>query len=263
MKKTYSTAYGKLTLYRNEMFIGTAFMRGKYWDEKNLILLKKYIDPSRNILEIGGHCGTSSIVYASYLKDSQKVFVYEPQKKMYELLLENIAQNNLEDKIIPFNQAVFCSEETEMRMSSVDLDGCRGAEVRARLEHESFLPCNFGGLPLGGDGERVSATTIDTMPAEVRDNIGFIHCDAQGSENFIFSAAKKTIAKCLPVIYYEDNEALNHPVFRNVVSSYPEYAANSRFSIDDYCVKELGYTKIKNFNGEVETLLIPPPNPLF
>ena len=38
------------------------------------------------------------------------------------------------------------------------------------------------------------------------DNIGYIHCDAQGSENFIFSKALETIKKYRPVIYYENNE---------------------------------------------------------
>jgi hypothetical protein len=36
------------------------------------------------------------------------------------------------------------------------------------------------------------------------ENIGFIHCDAQGSENFIFSKSIDTIRRCRPVILYEN-----------------------------------------------------------
>lgn len=61
---TYNTKYGCISLYKNERFIGSSFNLGKYWDEDTLIKLKKYINPNLNILEIGGHCGTSSIVYS-------------------------------------------------------------------------------------------------------------------------------------------------------------------------------------------------------
>ena len=58
---TFKTKYGTITLYKNELYIRNDFVKGKYWDEDTLLQLKKYIDPTRNILEIGGHCGTSSL----------------------------------------------------------------------------------------------------------------------------------------------------------------------------------------------------------
>src|SRR5579872_2237060 len=105
--ENFQTKYGKITLYSNETYITPFFKRGDYWDIDILLKLKKYIDPNKNILEIGGHCGTSSIVYASFLNSPNVVFVYEPQKCMYDLLKQNIVQNNLQNKIIPHNFAVF------------------------------------------------------------------------------------------------------------------------------------------------------------
>ena len=78
--KSYNTKYGKITLYKNEVGIGKEFNNGKYWDEDTLLKLQKYINPKCNILEIGGHCGTSSIVYANFINDKSCVYVYEPQK---------------------------------------------------------------------------------------------------------------------------------------------------------------------------------------
>lgn len=60
-------------------------------------MLKQYINPERNILEIGGHCGTSSIVYSSFLNNENKLYVYESQLNMYNLLVKNINQNNLQN----------------------------------------------------------------------------------------------------------------------------------------------------------------------
>lgn len=84
--ETYYTKYGLVTLYKNEFYIGQKFKLGEYWDIDTLLLLQNYIDPNRNILEIGGHCGTSSLVYSSFINNTQKIYVYEPQHNLYNLL---------------------------------------------------------------------------------------------------------------------------------------------------------------------------------
>jgi FkbM family methyltransferase len=253
---TYDTNYGKITLYSNEIYIGASFNNGKYWDEDTLSKMKEYIDPTRNILEIGGHCGTSTIVYSSFLDEDKKVFVYEPQKKMFDLLVHNINQNDLQDKIIPYNLGVFCYNG-EGIMNDIDIDG-GGGVVEKRYNEEHFFDCNFGGIGLGGKGENVQLTTIDDMDL---DDIGFIHCDAQGSENFIFSKGIEIITKYRPVILFEDNannEVYGKPLYDNVCKNYPEYSENSLFDIKKYCMETLNYSSfIENFNGSLDILLIP------
>lgn len=250
--KTYSTKYGLITLYKNECYIGKEFERGKYWDEDTLLKLKKYIDPNRDILEIGGHCGTSSIVYASFLNEDKKVYVYEPQKNMYDLLVKNINQNNLQHKIIPFNLGVFCYNG-KASMNNIDLDG-GGGIVSKRYNEEINLNCNFGGIGLGLDGETIDVITIDDMKLN---DIGFIHCDAQGSENFIFSKGIETIAKNRPNILYEDNMRRCKLLYNNVCNSYQMYKENSIFDIEKYCMETLNYSNvIYKFNRSIDNLLI-------
>lgn len=133
--ESYNTKYGIITLYKNEIYIGNSFKSGNYWDEDSLLKLKKYINPNRNILEIGGHCGTSTVVYSSFLDNDKKKFVYEPQRNMYNLLVRNINQNNLQDKIVPNNLGVFCYEGNG-KMNDIDLDG-GGGKVLKRYNEES------------------------------------------------------------------------------------------------------------------------------
>jgi FkbM family methyltransferase len=251
--ETYDTKYGLISLYKNEVYIGNDFKTGGYWDIDSLLKLKEYINPNRNILEIGGHCGTSSIIYASYINEGKKIYVYEPQHNMYNLLVKNIEQNNLIDKIIPYNLGVFCFEG-DGKMNKIDLDG-GGGIVEKRYNEENNLNCNFGGISLGNDGENIKLTTIDNMNL---DDIGYIHCDAQGSENFIFSKGLETIKKNRPVILYEDNVTHGKYLYNNVCKSYPEYKVESVFDISIYCMEELGYSKkIPRFNNGIDTLLIP------
>lgn len=251
--ETYNTKYGLITLYKNETYIVNDFKNGSYWDIDTLFKLKEYIPLTRNILEIGGHCGSSSIIYASFLDVDKKIYVYEPQRNMYNLLVKNINQNNLQDKIIPHNLGVFCYEG-EGKMNDIDLDG-GGGIVSKRYNEEKDLKCNFGGIGLGKNGEDIKLTTIDSMNLN---DIGFIHCDAQGSENFIFSKGLETIKKYRPVILYENYDFYGKYLYDNVCNSYQDYKNESMFNIKKYCMEELKYSKfIDRFNGGIDTLLIP------
>lgn len=253
MTTTYHTKYGLITLYENECYIGGSFKNGHYWNENSFPILKEYINPNRNILEIGGHCGTSSIVYSSFLNDDKKIYVYEPQRNMFHLLVQNINQNNRQNHIIPKNAGVFCYEGIGA-MNDIDLDG-GGGNVARRYNEEIHLGCNFGGVGLGSMGETVHLTTIDNMQL---DDIGFIHCDAQGAENFIFSKGIDTIRKNRPVILYENNEMYGRYLYDNVCKSYPNYKEESTFDIKKFCIEELEYSRfVDKFNGGIDTLLIP------
>ena len=292
--ETYNTKYGLITLYKNDYIIGTDFKNGGYWDIDTLFKLREYIDPNRNILEIGGHCGTSSIIYASFLNNKKnlyepehnmynllveninqnifeiegykktsstiyssflnekKIYVYEPQRNMYNLLVQNINQNNLQNKIIPHNLGVFCFEG-KGKMNNIDFNS--GGVVTKRYDEENNLDCNFGSISLGDDGENINLTTIDNMNL---DDIGFIHCDAEGSENFIFSKGIKTIKKCRPVILYENMDYNGTRLYDNVCKSYPNYKEESMFDIKKYCMEQLNYSSfIDRFNNGIDTLLIP------
>ena len=251
--ETFNTSYGKITLYKNEAYIINSFNNGYYWDIDTLKQLKQYIDPNRNILEIGGHCGTSSIVYSSFLNSENKVYVYEPQFNMYNLLVKNINQNNLENKIISFNAGVFCYNG-EGKMNNIDLDG-GGGVVYKRYNEENNLKCNFGGICLGSNGEIIKLVTIDSMNL---DNIGFIHCDAQGSESFIFSRAIETIKKYRPVILYENNKEYAKYLYYNVCLNYMAWKEEAAFDLKKYCMETLNYSKcIDRYNNSIDTLLIP------
>jgi FkbM family methyltransferase len=251
--ETYTTKYGLITLYKNEVYIGGEFKKGNYFDIDTLLKLQKFINPNRNVLEIGGHCGTSSIIYSYFLNNENKVYVYEPQHNMYNLLVKNINQNNLQNKIIPNNSGVFCFKGNG-KMNNIDLDGGCGV-VSKRYDEENSLGCNFGGIGLGCDGEDITLTTIDDMKLN---DIGYIHCDAQGSENFIFSKGIETITKYRPVILYENKDFYGTYLYDNVCESYPKYKEESIFDIKKYCMDKLKYSYfIDKFNDGIDTLLIP------
>lgn len=245
---TFTTPYGKISLVANDAIIAGEYMKGNYWDIKGLQMLKKYIDPNRNILEIGGHCGTDTIVYASYLNDTSKLFVYEPQKKLYDVLVKNINQNGLSDKVIHHNKAVF-SYNGPGTMDALDLD--TNGVVSRRYTTEKNYGCNFGGVGIGPGGEDVIFTTVDDMP---HTDIGFIHCDAQGAEQYIFSKAQETIKRDRPVIYYENPKTDDGKFIKRVEMAHPDRTEGD-FDVEQFCA-DLGYKRIE-IDDRVNILLVP------
>jgi FkbM family methyltransferase len=252
---TYNTNYGSITLYDNEVYIGKSFKNNIYWNEDVLLKLKNCIDPKKNILEVGGHCGASTIVLSSFLEKDNKVYVYEPQQNLYNVLVKNIEQNNLQNKIIPYNSAIFCYDGVGA-MNNIDMDG-GGGLVTKRYNEEKHLPCNFGGLTLGKDGETVKFKTLD-MLTNTYDNIGLLYCSTQGSESFIFSKAIKLITKHRPIIFFVNNKLYHRYQFDKVLEHYPFFKEEGEFDIVGYCLNNLNYRKNTDLLNDGKYILLLP-----
>lgn len=88
------------------------------------------------------------------------------------------------------------------------------------------------------------------------ENIGFIHCDAQGAENFIFSKSKDLISRCKPVIFLKNNEKYDVQMYNNVCKNNPRYWMEGKFNVVNYCMSELNCNNcIERFNNFIDTLL--------
>jgi hypothetical protein len=119
------------------------------------------------------------------------------------------------------------------RMNQFDIDYSLG-DVKKRYNEDRHLPCNFGGIGLGKDGEKVKVITIDSMNLE---NLGYIHLDAQGAEPFILHGGRETIRKFRPLIYFEDNSKHCPFLFKNVCKAYPEHNEESQFDVVRFCME--------------------------
>jgi hypothetical protein len=81
---------------------------------------------------------------------------------------------------------------------------------------------------------------------------GFIHGDLHCGNVLL-----KSKRNC--IILYEDKTLGTGPqLHRNVCNSYPEFNHLSTFDISEFCLNELGYSRIiRQFNNSEDNLLIP------
>ena len=256
MTSTFNTPYGIVDIPSNEEYIIAPFRKGTYWDIDTMLKMRPYINPTRNVIEIGAHVGTSTLVYRSFLNTNSMLWAFEPQQQMYSILSKNIAQNKLSANTIPVHGSVFCYTGT-MNMNDRPLDG-QNTHVQLSTINSAKLTVNYGGISIGAYGERIRCYRLDEFVPELTD-IGFIHCDAQGSDSFALWGAREIIRKYRPAILFEDKTLGAGPVFyKHVCEHYPQYTEQSKFDVISFCMNELKYSQVLlNFNNSENNLLIP------
>ncbi|MFM2383934.1 MAG: hypothetical protein RIQ72_506 [Candidatus Parcubacteria bacterium] len=153
------------------------------------------------VLDIGAHIGGFSIIAA---KMGAKVYAFEPDKRNFSVLLENIKLNKLETEITPFNFGIY----SENRMLYFNTDNL-----------------NTGGHSVSKSGD-VSIEVKD-LPTVFREcnisHVDFMKIDVEGSE---FEICKDDINNLsiqkIVGEYHLDwrNPGLNYRLLKKQLSSF-------------------------------------------
>ena len=200
MLKTFSTKYGYFTCYKNDIIFSSLLEKNQIYEEE---LILKYIVPilqnnenedEIQILDVGGHIGTHSILYSKLL--NCKISTFEPQKKMFELLNKNINDNELQNCTI-YNCAVG-HDNIQTTLSEMLYDG-----YDCKIEYDTNKILNYGGVGLGENGENVRMITIDSLNL---DKCHYIKIDVEGAEILVLMGAANTIEKHKPLIWFESTD---------------------------------------------------------
>ena len=90
------------------------------------------------VIDLGAHIGVFSVYAALY--GAEKVYAYEPLKENYDLLVKNIAVNNLQDKIIPIQKAVTDKKgkTPDPKTSQDEVDKIAASNAEKNLESSEY-----------------------------------------------------------------------------------------------------------------------------
>ncbi|MBW9221447.1 FkbM family methyltransferase [Methanothermococcus sp. SCGC AD-155-C09] len=142
-----------------------------------------------NIIDCGAFIGDSSIILSRYT--DHKVFAFEPDESIFNYLVENIKNNNLDNKVTSINYGTGDREEI----------------------------LNFGDVEL-------KITTIDNIVEKEKINgVSLIKMDIEGYELKALRGGAKTIKKYKPVLiisaYHKREDLLEIPYY--IKDLVPEY----------------------------------------
>jgi FkbM family methyltransferase len=198
-KGEFHTKYGKLTCFLNDIVFYSSLRNGKIYEEEliinNIIPLLNNKEDNKVILDIGSHIGSHTILYSRLVKNSE-IYSFEPQKEIFNLLKENVINNNLLNVKI-FNNAVG-HIITDTNMSNFLYDG-----YDCKIEYNTSKTLNYGGIGLGENGEKVKMITIDSLELNKCD---YIKIDVEGSEILVLMGGINTILKFKPIIWFEKTD---------------------------------------------------------
>lgn len=183
------TQYGKFCLIEKDLIGNTIKERGS-WEPHLMFFYFKFIKPNFIIVDGGANLGFHSVCFASLLKEG-KLFCFEPQPLVYNVLSTNLLINGLSNKVNQYRLGL-SDKKQDLRMSS--------------LSEQVFNPncINWGGRGLtdSKEGEEeVQTITLDSLKLPKLD---LIKLDIQGFEYKALKGGEKTIVKNTPIIFLEN-----------------------------------------------------------
>jgi len=197
--KAFQTGHGLMYALPNDEAFVSSLERGRVFEED--IVLKSVLphitsSPGKKVvLDVGGHIGSHTILYAKYIPDCT-VHTFEPQSILFDILDKNIKVNELSNVRV-YKNAVG-HECRRCTMSKMLYDG-----YDCEIVYNTHKKLNYGGLQLGSNGEPATMITIDSLELQQCD---YIKIDVEGAEALVLLGASETIQKFKPIIFFEHTD---------------------------------------------------------
>ena len=171
---------------------------------------KNFLKDSDIIIDVGAHVGLFS-TYASQFCKKGKIFCFEPIKENYQLLLENVKNNNL-DNLYCFNQAVYNNEK-----------------IKIFLDEDNAAHSLFG---IGSEFVEIQSTSIKKIMDENRiEECNFLKLDCEGSEYEIISSVSDENLKKIKKISLEYHFSDSKPEKLNYLK---QKLISAKFELEEY-----------------------------
>jgi len=174
---------------KNDTTITTYLKKeNKLWEDWLEKYIKELYVENTNMIDIGAHIGTFSLMMTKYISNNSHIYSFEPVYN--KILTTNIENNNLTDKIKIFPIGLSnITEQLEGGFIEFDLSANYGFTQLDKLQksnEKSELIIN-----------------IDKLDNYNIDNVSFIKFDVEGSEYKVLEGSIETIVKNTPTILIE------------------------------------------------------------
>jgi FkbM family methyltransferase len=180
--RKYQTPIGIICAERDlRDVIKRTLVDGKLWEPDVVELLGRLIRPDSVAIDVGAHMGSHTLTMARHVGPKGRVVAFEPQTKMYEELLGNLAQNGIHN----------------VRAEFVAL-----GDAPALITMRAAIDVSEGITAVGHGGNRVELRTLDGYGFT---NVSLVKIDVEGFEVKVLEGARETIRRERPAVIIEIN----------------------------------------------------------
>jgi FkbM family methyltransferase len=179
--------HGTMMYLSQDRYVGRSFTEYGEYSEGEVDIFRQCLRPGDVALDIGANFGSHTLPLAQLVGPSGKVFAFEPQRILFQILCGNVALNELPN----------------VHALPVALGRAAGRTKVPALDYRGAN--NFGGISLGGaQGEDVPVVALDQLEVTTAK---LIKIDVEGMELDVLAGAMATLARCRPILYVENDRA--------------------------------------------------------
>lgn len=195
--RTCRARYGRMTYFRQDEWHGRSFAEYGEWSESEVALWRSFIFKGDVVVDVGAHIGAHTLALSELVGPFGKVYAFEPQREVWQVLRQNVMQNRSAGNTSVFQVALG--------------DGTQGV---MRYDAQDFRKKgNFGGVELrnmeGGDtGHLTDVHALDKFLIDWQvqpDRVDFIKIDVEGMERAVLKGAERLIRRWHPRLYVEND----------------------------------------------------------
>jgi FkbM family methyltransferase len=185
----YDTATGKYYLPNDAQLdiVANTIKSNGIFEEEIINCAKHFIPTNGVVLDIGANFGQMSILFSNLVGSKGKVYSFDADDFIFEVLKRNIAVNN-KTNIHPTFGAVHNVGQSYLYFPKQDFK-----------KYDSYG--SYGIDYVNSQGRKVPTLTIDSL--NIPEKIDFIKIDIQGGDLFAMKGAIDTIAKNKCPILFE------------------------------------------------------------
>ena len=160
------------------------------WEDWMEQYIKEIYEENSNIIDVGAHIGTFSLMASKYISPNSKIYCFEP---VYTKILEmNIEKNNLLEKVIFSSNGLSNKQKT---IPGFYIDFNKSQNYGFTFVDEIFCENN-----IYKSKNIIKLDTLDNLNIE---NISILKIDVEGNELNVLEGAFNTILKNKPSILIE------------------------------------------------------------
>jgi FkbM family methyltransferase len=189
---------GPFLCLKNDKYIGQSFIQYGEFSRQEGDFLASLLEPGDFVLEVGANMGAHTVKMAQAVEWG-RVFAFEPQRIIFQILCANVALNNL--KNVECHWAALGASNCQIEVQDLDPD----------------KENNFGALPLniGLPGKRVPCYAADDIFNFPR--LDLLKIDVEGMEKDVIRGAVNLINQHQPMLYVENDRVENSEALMRMI----------------------------------------------
>jgi FkbM family methyltransferase len=170
----------------NDAFIGRSLDLYGEWCDDEIHVASQILTEGAVVLDVGANIGTHTVGFARSVGPRGLVIALEPQRLVYQTLCGNVALNGL----------------TNVSTMLAAAGATRGEVIMPSLDPRATQ--NFGAVKAQTQGQGEMADVIPVDELGLR-RCALIKVDVEGMEAQVVEGARKTIERCRPALFLEND----------------------------------------------------------